>query len=110
MPKKVTAIPERYTQTHIIQHLAEETALSATAIKAIFAFLSQLAECHLMKRGSGEFRVPSLGVKLVRKLRPATKKRMGRNPATGETIMIAAKPQREVIKATVLKSLKAILP
>lgn len=39
----------------------------------------------------------------------ATKERMGRNPATGEAIMVAAKPQCEVIKATVLKSLKAII-
>jgi nucleoid DNA-binding protein len=38
--------------------------------------------------------------------RPATKARPGRNPATGETIMIKAKPARTVVKALALKSLK----
>ncbi|HEX2549022.1 MAG TPA: HU family DNA-binding protein [Gammaproteobacteria bacterium] len=43
---------------------------------------------------------------MVRKTKPATKQRQGRNPMTGETITIAAKPKRDVIKVKPLKSLK----
>jgi nucleoid DNA-binding protein len=39
-------------------------------------------------------------------MKPATKKRLGRNPATGEQIMIAAKPARTVVKVSALKALK----
>lgn len=62
-----------------------------------------------MKRGSGEFAVPDMGVKITRKTKPATKKRMGRNPKTGEAIVIAAKPKREVIRIRALKGLKEVL-
>lgn len=108
-PKKLTAIKDKYTQTQIIQHLTEETELTAKEIKAVFDSLSQLAKRHVMKRGSGEFRVPGLGVKISRKIKLATKKRRGRNPATGEEIVIPAKPKREVIRVTALKALKETL-
>ena len=41
--------------------------------------------------------------------RPATKARMGRNPATGEEITIAAKPAHNVIRLSALKALKDTL-
>jgi nucleoid DNA-binding protein len=50
--------------------------------------------------------VPGIALKIKRVTRPATKARPGRNPATGETIMIKAKPARTVVKALALKSLK----
>lgn len=50
-----------------------------------------------------------MGVKLNRKTKPATKKRMGRNPATGEAMEIAAKPKRDVVKAIPLKALKELI-
>ena len=64
---------------------------------------------HIMKRGSGEFKVPFMGVKVNRKTKPATKKRMGRNPATGEEMIIAAKPKRDVVKAMPLKVMKELI-
>jgi DNA-binding protein HU-beta len=45
----------------------------------------------------------------VRKTKPATKAREGRNPMTGETIKIAAKPKRDVIKVRPLKALKEVI-
>ena len=60
-----------------------------------------------MKRnGSGEFHIPDTGVKIARVKKPARKARMGRNPATGETIKIAAKPAHTAVKVTALKVLK----
>jgi nucleoid DNA-binding protein len=48
-----------------------------------------------------------LKLKLVRK--PATKARMGKNPFTGQEMMIKAKPARNVVKAQPLKSLKEMV-
>ena len=62
-----------------------------------------------MKKGSGEFKIPYMGIKVNRKEKPATKKRMGRNPATGEEMEIAAKPKRQVVKAMPLKAIKDLL-
>jgi len=106
---KLTAIRDKQTKTQIVRQIAEETELTSKQVQAVFAVAAELAERHLIKRGSGEFKVPELGVKITRKVKPATKKRLGRNPATGEEIMIAAKPKREVIKVTALKSLKEVL-
>jgi nucleoid DNA-binding protein len=61
----------------------------------------------MMKRGSGEVAIPNIGVKIRKVVKPRTKARMGRNPATGESIQIPAKPQRTVIKAVTLAALKA---
>jgi nucleoid DNA-binding protein len=45
-------------------------------------------------------------VKLKRALRPAAKARKGRNPFTGEEIMIKAKPATVRVKTMPLKALK----
>ena len=41
--------------------------------------------------------------------RPATKQRMGRNPATGEEIVIKAKPATIRVRVTALKRLKEMV-
>lgn len=63
----------------------------------------------MIKRGSGEFSIPELTIKVIRKTRLATKQDMGRNPLTGESIVIKAKPKKEVIKIRSLKALKEVL-
>jgi nucleoid DNA-binding protein len=45
-------------------------------------------------------------VKIRKVKKPRTKARMGRNPATGEAIKIAAKPATTVVKVSALKALK----
>lgn len=107
--RQLKAIGEKQTKMQIIQAIAHETGLSLKQVKTVFAEASHLAKCHLIKRGSGEFAIPEMAIKVVRKTKPATKARQGRNPATGETITIAAKPKREVIKVRPLKSLKEVI-
>lgn len=107
--KKVRAISEKQTQSQIISAISEDTGLSKKEVQQVLESLSNLAHRHIMKRGSGEFKVPYLAVKINRKTKPATKKRMGRNPATGEEMVIAAKPKREVIKVVPLKALKEVV-
>jgi nucleoid DNA-binding protein len=49
-------------------------------------------------------------VQLTVRVKPATKARPGRNPATGEEITIAAKPASVVVRARPLAKTKAALP
>lgn len=107
--KKKTAIKERQTQTQIIAHIAEEAKLTKKQIAAVFEATAELISLHITKNGSGECKLPYLGIKISRKTKPATKKRNGVNPATGAPIEIAAKPKRDVVKVTALRALKAIL-
>lgn len=107
--KKLKAIKEKQTQMQIIASIAEETGLSKKEVKSVLESLGELTQRHIMKRGSGEFKIPCMGVKIARKTKPATKKRMGRNPSTGEEMVIAAKPKRDVVKATPLKLMKELV-
>lgn len=106
---QVKAISQKQTKVQILKNIAEETGLPLKQVKAVFETAGHLAKCHLIKRGSGEFAIPEMAIKIVRKTKPATKARMGRNPLTGESIKIAAKPKRDVIKVRPLKSLKNVI-
>lgn len=106
---KLKAIKEKQTQTQILSSIADETGLVKKEVQAVLESLSNLTHRHIMKKGSGEFKIPYMGVKVSRKDKPATKKRMGRNPATGEEMVIAAKPKCQVVKAMPLKAIKDLL-
>ncbi len=105
-PKKLASIGTKQTKTQIIQAIAEDTELSRKQVSAVFDSLAGLIQRNMQKRGSGEFSIPQAGIKIRRVRKPARKARMGRNPATGETIKIAAKPASTVIKVVALKALK----
>jgi nucleoid DNA-binding protein len=101
--KSITA---KQTKTQILTAIAEDTGLSRKDVAAVFSSMSDLITRHVQRRGSGEFSVPDCGIKIRRVIKPRTKARMGRNPATGEAIKIAAKPAKTVVKVTALKALK----
>lgn len=105
-PKKLKSIGTRQTKTQIIQSIVDETGLAKKDVAAVFSTLGELVQRHMQKRGSGEFQIPDTGVKIRRVKKPARKARMGRNPATGEEIKIAAKPAHTVVKVLALKALK----
>ena len=103
-----TAITSPYTKAQLITALAENSGVAKRDVVAVFEELDSLIERHIKKRGAGQFSVPGLlKIKTVRK--PATKARKGRNPFTGEEIMIAAKPARTTVRITALKGLKEML-
>ena len=102
----VKAIASKQTKTQILTAIAEQTDLTRKNVADVFAALGQLVEGHMKKRCSGEFTIPETGVKVRRVKKPARKARMGRNPATGEAMKIAAKPAQTVVKVTALKALK----
>jgi DNA-binding protein HU-beta len=90
------------TQTQLVRSLAEAGELTNKQARAVLDSLSSLAISEVKKNGL--FVLPGIG-RLVRVDRKA---RMGRNPATGESIKIAAK---KVVKFRVAKSAKdAIVP
>jgi nucleoid DNA-binding protein len=107
--KPVKAIATRQTKTQIISSISESTGLSKKQVGDVFNALGEMIEGHMKKRGSGEFTIPETGVKIRRVKKPARKARMGRNPATGEPMKIAAKPAQTVVKVTALKALKETL-
>ena len=90
------------TQTQTIQALADKCEMTKKIAKAMMDSLGQTAITEVKKNGL--FVLPGIG-RLVRVDRKA---RMGRNPATGEAIKIAAK---KVVKFRIAKSAKdAIVP
>ncbi|QDU63742.1 DNA-binding protein HRL53 [Planctomycetes bacterium Pan216] len=105
MAKTAAAPPKPATKSQIITELAEKTGLTKKDVQAVFDEMGTMIGKHLSKRGPGVFSVPGL-VKLKVQRKPATKARPGKNPFTGEDIMIKAKPARNVVKALPLKALK----
>jgi nucleoid DNA-binding protein len=102
----VKAIGAKMTKTQIIAAIADSTELTKKDVAGVFAALGTLVEGHMKRRGSGEFTIPDTGVKIRRVKKPARKARMGRNPATGEAMKIAAKPASTVVRVSALKALK----
>lgn len=96
------ADPKKLTQAQIVAALAEKSGVSKKEAKA---FLDNLADLAIKEtKKSGNFSVPGIG-KLVKSDRKA---RLGRNPATGETIKI---PAKKVVKFRLAKAAKdAIVP
>ena len=92
----------KMTQTQLVRALAEKAEVSNKVAKGLLENLANTAISEVKKNGM--FILPGIG-RLVRVERKA---RMGRNPATGEPIKIAAK---KVVKFRVAKSAKdAIVP
>jgi DNA-binding protein HU-beta len=93
---------QRLTQTQLVRQLAEKAEVNNKVARALLDNLAATAISEVKK--NGVFVLPGIG-RLVRVDRKA---RMGRNPATGEAIKIAAK---KVVKFRVAKSAKdAIVP
>lgn len=89
-------------KSELFSHFADHFEVKRAQAREFFDELQRLSEKELKR--CGEFVLPGM-VKLVVQKRKA---RMGRNPATGETIKIAAKT---VVKARIAKQLKdSVLP
>ena len=95
------------TQTQLTSEVAERSGLTKADAKAA---LTALEEVVLDELGNAEkVRIGGV-VQLVVRVKEATKPRQGRNPATGEEIMISAKPASVALKARPLAKAKAALP
>ena len=87
----------KMTKTQIMAALSEKTGLGK---KEVVDFMEKFVDLAYSEvKSNGEFVIPGIG-KLVKMDRKA---RMGRNPATGETIKI---PAKTVVKFRVAKATK----
>lgn len=98
---------EKQTRIEILRSIADNTRLAKVQVESVFAALETLLHAHMGKRGSGEFIVPVIGIKVRRIKKKATKPRTMISPLTGQEACIAGKPARMAIKLTALKPLKA---
>jgi DNA-binding protein HU-beta len=87
----------KMTKSQLLDMMASETGMTKKDVGGFFDKLTDLAYKEVKK--SGEFVIPGMG-KLVKIKRAA---RMGRNPATGESISI---PAKTVVKFKVAKAAK----
>jgi DNA-binding protein HU-beta len=95
------------SQTQLAAAVADRAGLSRSDAKRA---LTALEEVVVEELGSAEkVRLGGL-VQLIVRVKPAQKKRTGRNPATGEEITIAAKPASVDLRARPLAKAKAALP
>ena len=95
------------SKSDILNTLAEATELSKKEVQTVLDALESLIEEDLTK-GPGVFNLPQM-LKIYVHNKPATKARPGRNPLTGEEIMIKAKPASKVVKVRPLKKLKEMI-
>src|SRR6476620_1714388 len=95
------------TQTQLADAVAERAGLSRKQAKEA---ITALEEVVLGEVGKAEkVKIGNL-VQLTVRVKPATKARKGRNPATGEEITISAKPASVDVRARVLAKTKSALP
>lgn len=90
-------IMAKMSKSQILAALSESTGLSKKDVANFLEKVTELAYSEV--KSNGEFVVPGIG-KLVKVNRKA---RVGRNPATGETIQI---PAKTVVKFRVAKAAK----
>lgn len=98
---------QKLTKARLNAEIAEKTGLSKKDVERVFEALTGVISNQLGKKGPGEMTIPGV-VKLRVVKKKATKERQGRNPATGEPIVIKAQKARKVVKATVLKATKEL--
>ncbi len=95
------------TQTQLVTAVADRSELSKADAKRV---ITALEDIILEEIGNAQkVRIGGL-VQLTVRVKPATKSRKGRNPATGEEITIAAKPASVDIRARPLAKAKEALP
>ena len=95
------------TQTQLAFAVADRAEITRAEAKRVLGVLEEIV---LEELGNAQkVRVGGL-VQLTVRVKPAQKKRKGRNPATGEEITIAAKPASVDVRARPLAKAKAALP
>ena len=96
---------KQYSKTELINTIVENTGVVKKDVVAVFETLNDIISAHVSKGAVGQLTLP--GVRKIKTIRkPATKKRKGINPFTGEETIFKAKPARTVVKIQPLKKLK----
>lgn len=94
------------SQVELVEELAEELGWSKSDVRHFLAALTDIVEANTRAC----IRTKVAGVVIAPTLKKATKKRKGRNPATGEEVTIKAKPASVKVKAKIVKPLSDATP
>lgn len=109
--KKVAAAPvakplkDTFNKSSLLAHLVAQTELDKKTVQTVLSHLENTIVSSIHKKGAGEFTLPGL-FKVSAIQVPATKKRFGKNPFTGQDQWFAAKPESVKVKVRPLKKLK----
>jgi nucleoid DNA-binding protein len=104
---KISASSKRRSRGDTVKTIAAATDLKTSKVREVFDTLTQIIAADLSK-GSGEFNFNGL-MKLRTVKKPATSARKGRNPFTGEEIMIKAKPASRKVRVRALRNLNGMI-
>lgn len=96
----------KMTQAQLADELADRTGTSKAEARKFLGALDDVVIDNL----ANCIRTTVAGVTIEPKYKGATKKRMGRNPSTGEEVTIAAKPASVRVAARVGRTLKLAAP
>lgn len=94
------------TKSEVFGTIADQTDLTKRQVAEVFEALNGVIKKSLKQNDA--FTLPGLA-KMVVKKKPATKARPGKNPFTGEDIMIKAKPASKTVRIRPLKNLKEMV-
>ena len=105
MPPKSSRVKKAkaLSRSQLAAELAVKVDMPKSKVAGVLESLADLIASEL-KAGRPVSLQSLIKIAIVHK--PATAARPGRNPATGETITIKAKPARKVVKVRALKALK----
>ena len=107
-PFKPSPANKRRSRGDVVRQIAAGTELKPRQVKDVFEALTSLIAADLSKKGAGEFNFNGL-MKLKTVNKPATSARKGRNPFTGEEIMIKAKPASRKVRVRALRNLNGLI-
>jgi nucleoid DNA-binding protein len=106
-PKKLKSVKEPMTKTAMMATIAEQTGLAKKDVAAVFDTLGDIIAAHIKKGAAGTCTLPGLmKVKTIRKPAQKARKNVPNPFKPGETMDVAAKPARTVVKVLPLKKLK----
>jgi nucleoid DNA-binding protein len=100
---KQVKMPDKLTGSALVGYLAEKNGLARKDVKQVVEDLTDAMSAGVLR---GERVALGKMGKMFIRVRPARAAHPGRNPATGETIMIAAKPATKVPRFTFSKTFK----
>ena len=107
-PFKVSPATTRRSRGDVVKQIALGTDLKPGKVKEVFEALTTIIAADLGKKGAGEFNFLGL-MKLKTVNKPKTAARKGRNPFTGEDIMIKAKPASRKVRVRALRTLNGMI-
>ena len=101
---KITAAAKVRTKGSIYKDISTITTLTRKQVVCVFDTLTEMMKADLGKKGCGTFNLFGLA-KMRTAIKPATKARKGKNPFTGQEIMIKAKPASRKVRIRAMKGL-----